>query len=54
MPNQAYFYANIWFCTHTFPAGKVFEIFEHLRYTMYFFFSLVNIENNGHVLDYSG
>ena len=20
-PNQAYFYANFWFCTHTFPAG---------------------------------
>ena len=19
-PNQAYFYANFWFCTHTFPA----------------------------------
>ena len=21
MPNQAYFYANFWFCTRTFPAG---------------------------------
>ena len=20
-PNQAYFYANFWFCTRTFPAG---------------------------------
>ena len=20
-PNQAYFFANFWFCTHTFPAG---------------------------------
>ena len=20
-PNQAYFYADFWFCTHTFPAG---------------------------------
>ena len=20
-PNQAYFYANVWFCTHNFPAG---------------------------------
>ena len=21
-PNQAYFYANFWFCTRTFPAGN--------------------------------
>ena len=28
-PNQAYFYANFWFCTRTFPAGdsKLRQVF---------------------------